>query len=306
MKTRKNILTLILIFGISYIYAQQTASFSEYNFNPFIINAAYAGMTPEAEIVLSHYGNMKINGIEGSPKRYAFSAQAPLQEGRMGIGGGVFRDEIGVTKSTRAFVAYSYKIFLDERYQKPYWQRYEQNVLSFGITAGVHRFEDNLLELGIINDPEFSENIHVNKLEIGVAFLYNYERFYAGVSAPNIVSRLTTENDINLSNPVYGYLGYHFLVNQFAETMLEPNVLFKYEKGAPMQIDMNLAVRFNNKFEVGAGYRSTSSLNFMIGIYLFQNFRFTYQHTLGTGGSPLGNNHGIALAYMFGEGYGSK
>ena len=36
-------------------FAQQTPLFSEYNNNSFIINSAYAGLTPNAEIVLSSH-----------------------------------------------------------------------------------------------------------------------------------------------------------------------------------------------------------------------------------------------------------
>ncbi len=36
--------TLICVLKCSTLFGQQTASFPEYNFNPFIINPAYAGL----------------------------------------------------------------------------------------------------------------------------------------------------------------------------------------------------------------------------------------------------------------------
>ena len=77
----------------------------------------------------------------------------------------------------------------------------------------------------------------------------------------------------------------------------------KYEKGAPVQADLNVAVSYRNKFELGTGYRTNSSFNFLIGFYMLKNIRAIYSYNLATNGSPVGNSHGIALSYQFGEGY---
>lgn len=282
--------------------AQQTALFPEYNYNPFIINSAYAGMAPGPEATLSHYGY--INNIAGSPKSYALSFHSPVSHGKMGLGAAFSRDKIGVTTNTNAFAAYSYKLFFDYKSDRPDWQIYDQHVLSFGLTAGVHQLSDNLLELGIADDPEFSENINATIPVIGVGFLYNCADFYVGISAPNILGdKLASRDDLNLSNPVYGYMGYRFFANRFDRIVIKPSVLLKYEDGAPMQVDVNLATSFSNKFEIGAGYRSRSSLNFLAGIYLFKHFRLIYHYNAGLKNSLLGNSHGIALSYSFWNAY---
>ena len=85
--------------------------------------------------------------------------------------------------------------------------------------------------------------------------------------------------------------------------MIKPNVLLKYENGAPLQADLNVAVSFKNKFEIGGGYRTSSSLNLLAGVYLFDSVRFVYNYNLSTNKSPLGNTHGFVLSYQFGEGY---
>ncbi|MGS2739779.1 PorP/SprF family type IX secretion system membrane protein [Sinomicrobium sp. M5D2P17] len=304
MKSRKRYkFTLFLvIWGQYFVFAQQTALFPEYNYNPFIINSAYTGMASGAEATLSHYGY--INSVEGSPKSFSLSFHSPVSQGKMGLGAAISRDKIGVTTNTHAFAAYSYKIFFDYKSDRPDWQIYNQNVLSFGLTAGVRQLNDNLLELGIVDDPEFSENINATIPMIGVGFLYNCADFYAGVSAPNILGdKLASRDDLNLSNPVYGYFGYRFFANRFDEIVIKPNMLLKYEDGAPMQIDVNLATSFGNKFEIGAGYRSSSSANFLAGVYLFRHFRLIYHYNVGLKNTLLGNSHGIVLSYSFGNEY---
>jgi len=295
-------LALLVFFGCVNASAQQTATFPEYNYNPFIINSAYAGLLPTTEMTASNSGF--ISSLEGSPRNFSLSFNSPLNEGKVGLGAGFIRDEIGVTTNTSFFAAYSYKIFFDFEDNRPYWQVYQPGVLSFGIQAGLQQFQDNLLELNIPNDPNFAENINATIPTIGVGFLFNHARFYAGVSAPNVLGdKLASRDDLDLSNPVYGYFGYRFFTNRFQEVMIKPNLLIKYEDGAPLQADINLAASFKNRFEIGAGYRTSSSINLLAGIYLIKNFRLIYHYNMAVNDSPLGNTHGLMLSCRFGEGY---
>lgn len=295
-------LFLLLVIGLTDSYAQQTATFSEYNYNPFIINPAYAGLLMTTEMTASNSGF--ISSIEGSPRNFSLSFSSPLRNKKVGLGAGFVRDEIGVTSNTNFFAAYSYKIFFDFDDNRPYWEVYQPSVLSFGINAGVQQFQDNLLELNIPNDPNFAENINATIPTIGVGFLFNHSRFYAGVSAPNVLGdQLASRDDLHLSSPIYGYFGYRFFINLFQEIMIKPSMLLKYEDGAPIQADINLAASFKNRFEIGAGYRTSSSLNVLAGVYFIQNLRFIYHYNIAIKDSPLGNTHGLMLSYQFGDGY---
>tara|TARA_R110000868_G_scaffold66111_2_gene197185 strand:+ start:139 stop:1068 length:930 start_codon:yes stop_codon:yes gene_type:complete len=293
---------LVSVISSEIAFAQQTPTFSEYNYNPLIINAAYAGLTPKTEIAISNSGTL--NEFEGSPKSFSFSGQSQLNNGKMGIGAGIIRDQIGVTTSTNFFAAYSYKIFFDFENGRPDWQLYSPNVISFGITAGVQQYQDNLLELGIVDDRIFSENINETIPTIGLSFLFNLASFYAGFSTPNVMGTSLASNDnLKLESPYYGYFGYRFFNDRFENLMIKPNVLLKYENGAPLQADINLAVSFRNKFEIGGGYRTTSAINLLAGVYLFNNLRFIYNYNMGMNNSPLGNTHGFILSCQFGNGY---
>jgi type IX secretion system PorP/SprF family membrane protein len=283
------------------VYGQQSALFPEYNYNPLLINPAYAGLLSTTEITLSNTG---FSNFEGAPRQLNLGFHSPLQDGKMGLGAAIMRDQIGVTSSTNAFVAYSYKIFFDFKSDRPYWQDYQAGSLSFGITAGVQQFQDNLLNLGITNDVRFSENINATIPNIGAGFLFNHARFYAGVSAPNLIGlKLATDSNINIEFPVYGYFGYRFFSNRFEDFMIKPSVFLRHEKGAPLLVDVNVSASYRNRFEFGAGYRSTSSVNLLAGIYLANSLRIIYHYNIGTNNSPLGNTHGIILSVRFKSGY---
>ena len=294
---------LLSFVSLNSIIGQQTATFPEYNYNPFLINSAYAGLLPNTEATLTHVG---FSSFEGSPSNFSLSFHSPMSDGKMGLGAAIVRDQIGVTTSTNAFAAYSYKILFDFKGSLPrsYVPFYRPSSLSFGITAGVQQYQDDLLALGITNDPNFSQNINATIPTIGAGFVFNHSRFYAGVSTPNLLGdRLANDNDLKLESPIYGYFGYRFYNNRFEDFMLKPSLLIKSEKGAPIQIDTNISLSYENQFEFGIGYRSRSAVNVMAGTYLIKNFRFVYHYNIAFENSPLGNTSGIILSYRFGKGY---
>jgi type IX secretion system PorP/SprF family membrane protein len=156
-----------------------------------------------------------------------------------------------------------------------------------------------------MNDPNFAANIDATIPTVGVGILLNLANFYVGLSSTNIIGDALASNDQNLDlqSPLYGYLGYRFFSNRFEEIMIKPSVLLKQESGAPIQIDTNISFSYKNKFELGTGYRSNSSINLLAGVYLLKNVRALYNYNLTFNDSPLGNTHGIMISYLFGDGY---
>ena len=137
---------LMFFVACTFTIAQQTAAFSEYNYNPFIINSAYAGMLPTSEVTTSYSGIART--VEGSPTNFALSFNSPMNDGNMGFGAGFVRDQIGVTTNSNFFAPTPIKFALmcdgnimTGKYSNQGW-------LSFGITAGVKQFQENLLDLG--------------------------------------------------------------------------------------------------------------------------------------------------------------
>lgn len=278
---------------------QQTPLFPEYNYNPFLINPAYAGMAPGPVASASH--TRFTRNIDGAPSTSSLSYHLPISSGKMGLGAAIIDDRIGVMSATSAVLAYSYKIYFDLKPNRPYWEVYDQNVFSFAMTAGIRRLHENLLELEVQDDPAFAANLSETIPTIGAGFLYNKVGFYLGVSVPDLLGgRFASRNDLKLSTPIYGYAGYRFFTDLYKEIMVTPSTLVKYEAGAPVQVDMNLSVNFKSKFEFGAGYRSSASLNVLTGIYPVEQLRIVYHYTIGLRRPTLGNYHGLVLSYAFG------
>jgi len=134
--------------------------------------------------------------------------------------------------------------------------------------------------------------------------LFGQGNFFIGASIPNVLGdNLFNPDDLELSNPIYGYTGYNFATNRFGEYIIKPSFLFKYEEGAPFQVDLNLSLSIKDIVEVGAGFRTSNSFSALAGFYVLRNMRILYSYSQGSTNSPLGSTHGIILSYKTGSGY---
>lgn len=168
-------------------------------------------------------------------------------------------------------------------------------------------YDENLLELGIQNDPNFANNINTIIPTLGIGIFYNREHIYVGLSAPNLLGdSLSSEDNINIESPYYVYAGSRFFATRFKEVMINPSVLIKYVSGAPTQADFNTKINYKNKFEVGAGYRTNSSMNFLAGFHISNHIRVLYNYNKALKNTPIGNSHGIVLNFHLGNGFIEK
>lgn len=303
MRLLQTYIVVLTLLCCTSIRGQQTPVFSDYNYNAIIINPAHTGLFEDTEVAFTNRG--LIDAFEGTPKYLSLSVSIPKEYS--GFGGGILRDEIGVTTSTQFFASYAYKIFLSQDTNVPRWHNSNPNVLSFGISAGVLQYAEDLVDLGITNDINFAQNINASIPTIGAGVLYNERNFYVGAAAPNIVGDLlSSEKNIELEVPYYAYAGYKLYMGATQEFFLKPNALIKWTQGAPTQLDMNFFVNYKSKLEAGIGYRTGSLINLLAGFYLFDNVRVNYTYNLALNDSPLGSAQGFSLSYRAGSGYGGK
>lgn len=304
MRKLKDLYPALCLLFISMVgAAQQTPVFSDYNYNTIIINPAHTGVGEETEVAFTNRG--LIDAFDGTPRYLSLSASVPKDYS--GFGASILRDEIGVTTSTHFTASYAYKIFLSADTNVPRWHSVNPNILSFGISAGVLQYAEDLLDLNITNDVNFAQNINTTIPTIGAGVLYNERNFYVGLAAPNIVGDLlSSEKNIELRVPYYGYAGYKLYLGAQEEFFLKPNALITVIQGAPTQVDMNMFVNYKSKLEAGIGYRTSSLINMLVGFYLFDNIRLNYTYNLALNDSPLGSSQGFSLSYRAGSGYSGR
>ena len=304
MKNKTNIIFTIIILAVysNAVKAQQTPVFSSYNYNTVLINPAHAGYYEKTDVVMTTNGYF--NSVEGSPKNIDISVNTLTRSENIGLAAGIAHYQIGVTYTTNFFASYSYKIFFHEDYKYGKWWAYDPNIISFGITAGAQIYDENLTKLGIENDPEFQENVHSFTPTLGVGFLYNRDRIYFGLSAPNLLSgTFDSQNNTRLKNVYYSYFGYRMFTDLFEDILINPSFLAKYVEGAPMQLDLNVLVNYKNKIEFGGGYRSSNTLNFLAGFHLSTNSRLIFTYNKSIESVVLPDTYGVVFNYRFGKGF---
>lgn len=222
MKTINIVILTCVLFNSLLGFAQQTPVFSDYNYNTIIINPAHTGLGDETEVAFTNRG--LIDAFGGTPQYLSLSASLPKDYA--GFGASILRDQVGVTTSKQITASYAYKIFLSQDTNVPRWHSRNPNVISFGISAGVLQYAKDLVDLNITDDINFAQNINTTIPIIGAGILYNEPHFYLGLAAPNIVGDLlSSEKNIELPVPYYGYAGYKLYLGAQEEFFVKPNAL---------------------------------------------------------------------------------
>ncbi len=293
---------VFLCSSFNFVMAQQSPLFTDYYYNPLLINPAHAGQGGYTDISISNFGYL--NDIEGSPKTLSGLFSTSIWRDQIGIGGGVVSDQIGVSDITNIFASYAYKITFDYHEGRAQWWEPNPTVLSFGLTTGVLLVQENLSELNLPGDPSFENDVDATVPSFGAGVAYDHDHVFAGASIQNLfANNLTNERNINVSSPLYVYGGYRWYLTRFEEIRIQPSLLAKFESGAPAQFDFNLSANYKNKVEIGAGYRSNNSINALIGVYFLEYWRFSYTFALATNDSPLGNSNGFVITFRPGVGF---
>lgn len=278
------------------VKAQQTPVYSEYAHNSILLNPAHAGYNRGTDIALAN--RSFVSDIDGLPATSSLTVNSSTGNSHIGFGITALRDQIGVTSSTGLTASLSYKLIFDHHYKRAQWWDYNPNTLTFGISAGVVFYSEDLLSLGINTDIAFSENINESLPTVGVGALYNRNQFYVGVSNTNLLGSTVTARNLQLDSPTYAYGGYRLYTNRFEKVQIKPNFLLKYVKEAPYQLDLNVAVNIKNVVEFGAGYRTNSSMNILAILHQLNGFKMLFSYNFPTDSSNVvGSTLGLLMRY---------
>ncbi|GGX30575.1 PorP/SprF family type IX secretion system membrane protein [Aquimarina muelleri] len=282
------IATTLLSFVFYNNYAQQDAQYTQYMYNTISVNPAYAGSRGVMSILGLHRSQWV--GLDGAPRTQTITLNTPLGEKeRLGLGLSVINDEIGPTSETYIDIDFSYTIPLSE-----------QSKLSFGLKAGGHLLNIDFQRLSQFNnnDALFETNID-NKFSpnVGVGVYYHTNKFYFGLSAPNLLEtdhfdKSTTSSDSNASSflaeeRVNYYLIAGHVFNISDDVKFKPAVLTKLVFGTPLQVDLSANFLLYDKFTLGAAYRWSAAISGNIGFQISDSMMIGFAYDRET--TQLGN-----------------
>jgi len=276
---KNTIITYLIFTGVVLLslkgMAQQDPLYTQYMYNMSVINPAYATDNPGMLNLGGLYRSQWV-GIDGAPSTANFFAHTPVSE-RVELGITIVHDEIGDwVKENNITADFAYVLPLNET-----------NKLSFGVKGGISTFDANTsgLILNQLNDPAFQNTNEVFPV-FGVGTFVFGEKYYLGLSAPNLFTAKHLENEQGLSaigeENIHYFLtgGYVFDLNQ--DFKLKPAFMARGVEGAPLSVDVTANVLMYNRLEAGIGYRFDESITGLINFAITPGLRVGYAYDYTT------------------------
>jgi len=288
------IVSVLFLSSILDGYSQQDPQYTQYMYNMNIVNPAYAGSRGTLSIGL--LGRMQWVGIDDAPKTATMAVHAPLGK-NLGGGFSAILDRHGPVKEQNIFADISYTVTTSE-----------EGRLAFGLKGGITFFDVGLLSLTLPQtapgvDPLFDDNVNESFPNFGAGVYYYTDKFYIGLSAPNLVETKHLEKDNGTITKAsekmhyFGTLGYVF---DLSETLkFKPSVMAKAVSGSPLSIDASANFLFNDRLELGASYRFGDSVSGLINFGVTRDLRigYAYDYTTTNLGDYNDGTHEVFLQW---------
>ncbi len=275
----------LLLVGFSGL-AQQDAQYTQYMYNTVAINPAYAGNRGMLSAVALHRSQWV--GLDGAPETQSISVHSPVGLGALGLGLSVVNDKLGPSSETYFNGDISYTI-----------QTGYQSKLSFGLKLGGHVLDVNFAELDLPPgsvDPAFQEPVD-NRLtpNIGTGVYFHTDKFYAGLSAPNLLRNEHFQNTNNnnaasfiAAERIHYYLIAGYVLDINPSLKFKPSTMVKAVSGAPLQVDVTANFLISDKLTLGAAYRLDAAVSGLIGYQVSDQFQVGLAYDRET--TELGNS----------------
>ena len=278
MNKKIYILALIALIATlpKWILAQQLPLYSQYMFNTLEINPAYAGFKQSMQF--TSVFRKQFNGIKDAPQTAMISGDMPIGDTKLGVGLKIVDDRIFVIQNFGAQLSMSYRIEGDK------------SNLAFGLQMGALNNKTDFSKLNITNagDPVFSQNLNALTANFGTGVFFNTDKFYAGLSSPNLVRAHLRKIDVALSEyavkqSLHVYLNAGYLITLNDNFVLKPSFLIRGVKGIPLNYDINANLFFRDIVSAGVSYRNDIAMVGLLDFKLVPNLRlgYAYDYNLG-------------------------
>ncbi|WP_041496090.1 PorP/SprF family type IX secretion system membrane protein [Nonlabens marinus] len=281
---KKLVIALIVFAFAKAATAQQDPQYSQYMYNPVVINPAYAGNRGVASIVGLHRSQWV--GLEGAPRTQTLSFHTPILNSRVGLGVSIVNDALGPTDETYATADFSYTLPMS----------YNSN-LSFGIKGGVRTLN---IDFDQLNARDQNDDLLRNldndiAPQVGVGAYYHTDKFYVGLSTPNLLQ--TDHYDPENRNGTTTFIarerihyfaaaGYVFDLND--NVKFKPSTLIKAVAGTPLQVDVTANFLFSERLTLGAAYRVSAAVTGLVGFQVNDQMLIGFAYDRET--TELGNS----------------
>lgn len=274
---------VIITFAVSCFFsppmikAQIDPGFTQYMYNPVLINPAYAGSkeTFSAAFLSRH----QWIGFEGAPQTQTISAHLPFAQQRSGLGLSYVKDRLGPLNHDRLSLDYAFHLNLNNT-----------SKLSLGLKTGFESLYIAHNELNplsnTISDPAYhNTNERRNMLNFGTGLFYYTPSVYLGISVLDLQTVVLSEENENsteewIDAPQFFLIG-GFVWDAAPDWKLKPSILARQAPGMPFTVDINLNTMFSDRFVAGVSHRINDSFGFMLQFRTFNGLWVGYAYDVG-------------------------
>lgn len=263
-------------------YAQQDPQYSQYMFNPLILNPAYAGSREVISTVLL-YRNQWVN-VDGAPKTMTASINSPLKNKKLGLGIQAVSDKIGPSALNQYMGSFAYRVKLG------------RGKLSFGLRAGIYDYRYDWSKIDYKDKADvYNSNTQTRftKPNFDFGMYYFNTSFYAGLSASHLnwskqekIEKLTDFSPRSKLHLIAN-AGKAFELNKMIT--FRPSLVVRYTEHAPVNADLNLSFLLDEKLWIGLGLRSNKEVVLNLEYNVSKLLRIGYSYDISNELTQLGN-----------------
>jgi len=277
---------LCLVYALPFM-AQHSTLTSNYLFNLFAINSAYAGQ--RGALDATTFYRKQWAGFNGSPETYGAMGHMEVKPKNFGVGMQVQQEKIALFSDTKISAAFAYKIKIDNT-----------NSISLAVNPGFRRTTTNWNKIitsqtgdGTFTDLQQPKNSFLS----GAGLFYANETFYAGLSTPDLVMLNATNKQLEFDFMA----GYVYKVND--NVSIKPSTLIRALKNSPVQFDASVTAYLNQVLGIGLSYRNRESVILFSEFLIKKQFKIGYAYDYNVGRLRKFNSgsHEIMLNYFFGK-----
>jgi type IX secretion system PorP/SprF family membrane protein len=327
------IITILSIFSVLNIVAQQRPHYTQYIMNNYIINPAIGGIENYVDVKLSMRNQWV--GIEGAPKTlYAtihgaigkkdyresvssFDMKGQNPRGREywanytpapphhGLGLTAINYATGYINRTTTYATYSYHMGLSGT-----------TSLAAGFGMGFSSFNINRSKITLATnfDPAIgnaTSNLTKVKPEMNAGLWLYSSKYFLGLSAQQIIPvRLNLVDSTIYKSTLIPHLfmtaGYRLQINDDLSVL--PSTMLRYIAGTPMGFDINVKTQYRDLMWIGGNFRKGDGFSGMVGLNIAHTFNVSYAYDLNRGRYLLSTmnrgTHEIVLGFTLNNVYG--
>ncbi len=300
---KKILIYPVFFFAAITCFGQQDGIFSQYFFNPLLVNPGYAG-SREMLTFVAAYKRQWVN-MPNAPVIQTASLHGLINKDKIGLGLSLFNDQGGPVRFSGIISSYAYRV------------RFAKSALALGIQASLAQYHVNWNEITIEDqsDAAFGGNNDSRLFPDANFGVYYYSRrFYLGAATTHLLkskldlSGIRRDNITHLSRHYFITSGYVMAISN--KVHFKPSVLMKYVEGAPFNVDLNANWLFYSRLWAGVGLRESKvsgknewdhQLLMIVEYHINRKFRVGYGYDMPLNGLQDYNSgsHEIMLGIDF-------